>query len=84
MEMMAPVITPGMASGRTWPNTVWVRLAPMARAASRMDGGTALSDERVAMMMVGRAISASTRPPTRGLARGRCMKLMNSARPSRP
>jgi hypothetical protein len=48
MEIMVPVITPGMASGRTWWNTVWVRLAPMARAASRIEGGTAFSAEREA------------------------------------
>ncbi|MNY59935.1 hypothetical protein D3C86_1964360 [compost metagenome] len=84
MAMIEPVMTPGMARGRTWPNTVWVRLAPMARAASRIEGGTAFSAERVAMMTVGKAIRARTRPPTSGLARGRCMKLMKRARPSRP
>ena len=84
MEIMDPVITPGMASGRVCWNTVWVCDAPMASAASRIDGGTAFSDERVAMMMVGRAIRASTSPPTSGLARGRCIQLMNSASPSRP
>src|SRR5690606_16149509 len=61
MAMMEPVMTPGMARGRTWWNTAWVFDAPMARAASRMEGGTAFSALRVAMMTVGRAIRASTR-----------------------
>ena len=69
-DRMVPVSMPGMASGRTWWNTVWVREAPTASAASRIEGGTAFSAERVAMMMVGRAISASTNPPSRGEERG--------------
>jgi hypothetical protein len=36
------------------------------------------------MMMVGRVISVSTRPPTRGVERGTPKKLMKMARPSRP
>ena len=83
-DRIAPVMTPGMASGRTWWNTVWVREAPTPRAASRMEGGTAFSAERVAMITVGRAMSARTRPPTRGEDRGTCIQLMNTARPSRP
>ena len=83
-ERIEPVITPGMASGRTWWNTVWVREAPTPSAASRIDGGTAFSAERVAMITVGRAISASTRPPTSGEERGTASQLMNTARPSRP
>ena len=63
---MAPVITPGMASGSTWWKTVWVLEAPTPSAASRIEGGTAFSDERVAMITVGSAIRASTRPPTSG------------------
>ena len=42
----------------------------MPSAASRIDGGTALKAARVAMMMVGRVISASTIPPTSGAERG--------------
>ena len=56
----------------------------MPSAASRIDGGTAFSAARVAMMMVGSVSSASTRPPTSGAERGRPKKLMNTARPSRP
>jgi hypothetical protein len=43
-DRMAPVITPGMASGSTWWNTVWVLDAPTPRAASRIEGGTAFSE----------------------------------------
>ena len=83
-ERMEPVMTPGRARGRTWWKTVWVREAPRARAASRIEGGTALRDERVAMITVGRAIRASTSPPTRGEERGTFIQLMNTARPRRP
>ena len=56
----------------------------MPSAASRIDGGTAFSAAREAMMMVGSTISASTRPPTSGAERGRPKKFRNTARPSRP
>ncbi len=45
-------------------------------AAARIDGGTAFSAARVAMMMVGSVISVSTRPPTSAAERGRPAKLM--------
>ena len=83
-DRIAPVITPGIARGRTWWKTVWVLDAPTPRAASRIEGGTALSAERVAMITVGMAIRARTRPPTRGDERGTASQLMNTARPSRP
>ena len=55
--------------------------APTPSAASRIEGGTAFSAARLAMMMVGSVISASTSPPTSGAERGRPKKLMNTARP---
>jgi hypothetical protein len=64
--MMVPVRMPGMASGRTWWNTVCILEAPTPSAASRIDGGTAFSAARVAMMMRGSVISVSTSPPTMG------------------
>ena len=58
--------------------------APTPRAASRIEGGTDLSEARLAMMIVGRVIRVSTRPPTREAERGRFMKLRKTARPSSP
>ena len=55
-----------MASGRTWWKIVCIFEAPRPRAAARIDGGTAFSAARVAMMIVGSVISVSTRPPTSG------------------
>ncbi len=82
--MIVPVRIPGIASGRTWWNTVCIFDAPTPSAASRMDGGTARSAARVEMMMVGSVISVSTSPPTIGADRGRPAKLMNAARPRIP
>ncbi len=59
-------------------------VAPIASAASRMDGGTARIAARAAMMMVGKVISASTMPPTKGADRGICRKLRNTASPNNP
>ena len=84
MPMMAPVSMPGMASGSTWWNTACIFEAPTPNAASRIDGGTDFSAARLAMMMVGRVMSVSTRPPTSGAERGRPKRLMNMARPSSP
>ncbi len=61
----------GAASGRTWWNTICVFDAPRPSAAERIEGGTARSAARVAMMMVGSVISVSTRPPTSDAERGR-------------
>src|SRR3546814_9152700 len=49
-----------------------------------MDGGTDLMALRPAMTMTGSVIRASVSPPTSGADRGMCMKLRNTARPSRP
>ena len=49
-----------------------------------IEGGTAFSAARAAMMMVGSTSSASTRPPTSGAERGRPKKLRNTASPSSP
>ena len=46
MPMMVPVMMPGMASGKTWWKTTCCGEAPTPRAASRMEGGTALSAAR--------------------------------------
>ena len=85
MPMIVPVRMPGM---RQRQHMVEHRLdaceAPTPSAASRIDGGTAFSAARVAMMMVGSVISASTMPPTSGAERGRPKKLRKTARPSRP
>ncbi len=56
----------------------------MASAASRIDGGTAFSAAREAMMMVGSVSSVSTNPPTMGAERGMPKKFRNTASPSRP
>ena len=53
----------------------WVLEAPIPRAASRMEGGTDLSDARLAMMMVGSVIKVSTRPPTRGVRARKAEKI---------
>ena len=50
----------------------------------RIQGGTAFSAERVAMMMVGSVISAMTMPPTSGAERGRPKNPKNTAKPSKP
>ncbi len=82
--MIVPVRMPGMASGNTWWNTACIFEAPTPSAAERIEGGTAFSAERVAMMIVGSVISVSTSPPTSAAERGRPRKPMNSATPSRP
>ncbi|MNY62014.1 hypothetical protein D3C86_1987690 [compost metagenome] len=82
--MIVPVRMPGIASGRTWWKMVCIFDAPRPSAAERIDGGTAFSAARVAMMMVGKVISVSTRPPTSAAERGMPAKLMNTARPRRP
>ena len=64
--MIVPVRMPGAASGSTWWNTACIFEAPTPSAASRIDGGTAFSDARVEMMIVGRVISVRTSPPTSG------------------
>ena len=84
MPMMVPVSMPGMASGSTWCMTIWIFEAPMPSAASRIDGGTAFSAAREAMMMVGSVSSVSTIAPTSGAERGKPKKPMNTARPSNP
>ena len=56
----------------------------MPSAASRIDGGTAFSAAREAMMIVGKVKSVSTNPPTSGAERGRPKTPMNIASPSRP
>jgi hypothetical protein len=84
MPMMVPVSIPGIASGSTWCATIWILEAPMPSAASRIDGGTAFSAAREAMMMVGKVSSVSTSAPTSGADRGRPKNPMNTARPSRP
>jgi hypothetical protein len=68
--MMVPVRMPGMASGSTWWNTICMREAPNPSAAERIDGGTAASAARVAMMMVGSVIRDSVMPPTSDAERG--------------
>src|SRR5690606_11795719 len=84
IPIMEPVSIPGMASGSTWCKTTCILEAPMPSAASRMDGGTLLMAARLEIMMVGRVIRVSTRPPTTGTERGMPNRLMNTARPSRP
>ena len=49
-----------------------------------IEGGTDVSAERLAMMMVGSVISVSTSPPTNGAERGRPKKLRKTASPRRP
>jgi hypothetical protein len=46
MPMIVPVRMPGMASGRTWWNTICACEAPTPSAASRIEGGTAFSAAR--------------------------------------
>jgi hypothetical protein len=70
-----------MASGSTWWNTACIFEAPTPSAASRIEGGTAFSEARVEMMIVGSVISVSTSPPTSGADCGRCANWMNTARP---
>ena len=65
-----------MASGSTWWVIVCILEAPTPSAASRIEGGTAPIAARVAMMMVGSVIRASTRPPTIEAERGMPTKLM--------
>ncbi len=84
MPMMVPVRMPGSASGRTCWNTICIFDAPRPRAASLIDGGTALMEARAAMMITGSVISESTRPPTSGEERGSEAQLMKTARPSSP
>ena len=64
--MIVPVRMPGAASGRMCWNTICIFEAPSPSAAERIDGGTAASAARVAMMIVGSVISDSTSPPTSG------------------
>jgi hypothetical protein len=82
--MIVPVKMPGIASGNTWWNTACIFEAPTPSAASRMLGGTAFSEARVEMMIVGSVISVSTSPPTIGADCGKCMNWMNTARPKIP
>ncbi len=84
MPMMVPVSMPGMANGSTCWKTACTLEAPTPRAASRIDGGTALRAARAAMMMVGRVIRVSTQAAVIGADRGMPIRLMNMARPSRP
>ena len=56
----------------------------MPNAASWIEGGTEARAARPAMMIIGKVIRLSTKPPTSGVARGKPKKLMNTARPSRP
>ena len=71
--MIVPVRMPGAARGRTWWNTDCIFEAPTPNAASRIDGGTDFSEARVEMMIVGKVIRVSTKPPTSGAEFGRCM-----------
>ena len=82
--MIVPVRMPGAASGRICWKTICIFEAPSPSAAERIDGGTAASAARVAMMIVGSVISDSTSPPTKAAERGKPRKPMNTARPSRP
>ena len=84
MPMIVPVRMPGRASGRTWWNTTWTRLAPIASAPSRIEGGTALIALRPEMTMTGMVISASVMPPISGAERKFGKIARNTARPSRP
>ena len=84
MPMIVPVSMPGIASGSTWCNTICIFDAPRPSAASRIDGGTAVSAARDAMMITGSVIRLSTSPPTSGAERGKPNTLMNSASPSKP
>ena len=81
---IVPVRIPGIASGRTWWNTVCIFDAPTPKAASRIDGGTARIDARVAMMMVGSVISEITSAPTSDDDCGSPAKLMKIASPRMP
>ena len=60
MPMIVPVMMPGIASGSTWWKIACWCDAPTPSAASLIDGGTALSAARDAMMIVGSTSSAST------------------------
>ena len=82
--MIVPVRMPGIASGSTWWNTDCILEAPTPKAASRIDGGTAASEARVEMMIVGSVISVRTRPPTSGADCGKPANWMNTARPRIP
>ena len=84
MPMMVPVSMPGSASGRTWCTTICIRDAPTPSAASRIEGGTDFSAERLAMMIVGRVMRVSTRPPTIGAERGSPKTFRKTASPSSP
>ena len=82
--MIVPVRMPGIGQRQDVVEHHLHLEAPRPSAAERIDGGTAASAARVAMMIVGSVISVSTRPPTSGAERGMPRKLMNTARPSRP
>ena len=56
----------------------------MAKAAFRIDCGTAVSAARDAMITTGRISNASTSPPTTGADRGSPNAPRNTAAPNRP
>lgn len=60
---IVPVRIPGIAKGKTWCITVCIFDAPTPSAASRIDGGTARIEARVAMITVGRVRNEMTNAP---------------------
>jgi len=66
IPIMVPVSMPGIASGNTWCSTVCIFEAPIPSAASLIDGGTDLIAARLEIIIVGKVIRVSTKPPTNG------------------
>ncbi len=58
--------------------------APKPNAASFIDGGTALMDALVAIIIVGIVIKPKQSPPTRGADLGKPNKLKNTDNPNKP
>ena len=62
-----PVMMPGSAAGTTTENTARARVAPSARAPSRIDSGTSSSSSSVVRAMIGIIIMPSANPPASAL-----------------
>jgi hypothetical protein len=64
---MTPVRMPGSAAGTTTEKTARARVAPSARAPSRMLPGTSSSSSSVVRAMTGIIMMPSANPPARAL-----------------
>ena len=82
--IIVPVKIPGIAEGSKCWNTTCISDAPIARAASLIEGGTDWSDDLVAIIIVGRVIKDNTRPPTKGTDLGIPKKFIKTAKPNKP